>query len=578
MSQTSRTARRDERGVAAIIFALLLTVLLTMSAFAVDIGAAYTERRHDQNTVDAAVMSGAVTAVLGGGVINDVVADVRLKVDTTLGHAVTDEAWETCSDPDQLQHTARDLEVWNNGIDPVTDCISFSDTFNEIRVKLPDQTAQAVFGPALGFGAITTNAAAKARIQSPGGLGAPPFVALSTATQGDFVCLRTSSTGEPLPLMDGRGPGVDAAPGGRADPCNSGVFDPDSQSFGTLSPYRYKNGCTRQKADTEIAISLGIDHAMGFFPRDPDTGIAYYEGAPERVDGAGNCTEAYPDTFKVESGFNAQGLRCSLISLDSSSNADKALCNGVVPRLKLGDEIDATNTFAGEPLENSAPWDFLRPADQLWFGSVDANGLQVVPPFSATPARDACVTLATFREDDDTFDSVLGDHVETYLDPVHGTHFDVDDLVDTDWDHYDRYDALIQCLELWDPTTDPQLFTEDIARSPRFAFIPQVYEDNIDVDEVHIEGFLPSFMYRLYQSTSGNGNVECSPKDDRTNVPYRIHDAGQTWGPCGNSNQNVDRMASLIFACGMVPSTLCNRDTGQPNFAGLDIYDFRLVE
>ena len=570
--------------MSALIFAMLLTVLLTMSAFAVDIGAAYTERRHDQNTVDAAVMSGAVEAVLGGGVIDDVVTEVRDKVDTTLGLQVSDEAWEACEDPDQLDHTTRELKLGNPVIDPETDCISFSDTFNEIRVRLPDQQVQAVFAPALGFDTLRTSAAAVARIQSPGGLGAPPFVALSTATQGDFVCLRTSSAGEPLSLMDGKGPGVTAAPGIRADPCNSSIYDPDSQSFGTLSPYRYKDGCTRQKADTEVAISLGIDHAMGFFERDPATGIAYSPGEAERVDGGASCTVAYPDTFKVETGFNAAGLRCSLISLDSSSNADKSLCNGVVPRLKLGDNLDSANTFAAEPLDNSAPWDYLRPADELWLGSVDASGDMVIPPFPNSPARNVCVTLATFRNDDDTFDPAtapgveIDDVIQRYYDPVHGTEFDIDPMTDGQWDVFDRYDALIKCLELWNPATDPQLFTEEIALSPRFAFIPQVYEDNIDVPYVHIEGFLPSYMYRLYQATSGNGNTACAPADTRANPPFYIHDAGQSFGACGKANQNVDRMASLIFACGMVPATLCNRDTGYPNFAGLDIYDFRLVE
>ena len=575
-------AGTGERGVSVIIFALMLTVLLTASAFAIDIGAAYNERRHDQNTVDAAVMSGAVTAAVEGGVIDDVVAEVRDKVDTTLARSVPPEAWEACEDPGHLLYTTRDLQAGNPTIDPVTDCISFDASFNEIRVRLPDQEAMSFFGPALGFGRINTSASAKARIQSPGGLGAPPFVALSTATTGDFVCLRTSSSGEPIALMDGMGPTVAPAAGSRPDPCDSTVYNPDSQSFGTLSPYRYLEGCTRQKADTEVAISIGIDHAMGHYPVDPATGVGYTPGDEERIDGDVGCTTAYPNTFKVETGFNAQGLRCALISLRNGPNSSS--CNNVKARLQSGESQDTTNTFAGEPLDNSAPWDFLRPADQLWLGTVDGNNNQVIPPFPASsPARPYCAAAATFREDDDTFDPGyspgvpdIDDYLDEYIDPVHGTHFTMKDLRDGDWDIYDRYDAFVACLELWDPSTDPQLFTEDIASSPRFAFIPQVYEDNLDVSYVHIEGFLPSYIYRLYQSV--NNGTPCNPLDTRTNVPFYLHDAGQQTGACGVANQNVDRMASLIFACGMVPDTLCNRDTGEPDFAGGDIYDFRLVE
>ena len=71
------TVRRSDRGVSAVLFALMLTAILSMSAVAIDLSAGYTERRHDQNTADVAAMSGAVQAVLGGGVVVDVVTEVR---------------------------------------------------------------------------------------------------------------------------------------------------------------------------------------------------------------------------------------------------------------------------------------------------------------------------------------------------------------------------------------------------------------------------------------------------------------------------------------------------------------------
>src|SRR3546814_10380521 len=96
-------ARRgaDDRGVTAVLFALMLTGILTMSALAVDIGAAYSERRHDQNTADVAVMSGAVEAVLGGGIIDKVVAEVRDEVDTTLGQEASPDEWLACRDDER---------------------------------------------------------------------------------------------------------------------------------------------------------------------------------------------------------------------------------------------------------------------------------------------------------------------------------------------------------------------------------------------------------------------------------------------------------------------------------------------
>jgi len=559
----TRGRSRGERGVSAILFALMLTSMLGVSALAIDVGAAYTDRRHNQNTADAAVMSAAVESVLGGGVVNDVVAEVRDKVDTTLGTPLTAAEWTSCKDPDQLHYTTNELKSGNPTISPATDCISFSQAFDEVRVKLPTRESLGVFGPALGFGRLTTSAAAVARIQAPGGIGAPPFVALSTATQGDFVCLRTSSNPQPQTLMDGRGPGIAAAPGVRADPCDKSVYDVSSENFGTLSPYRYLSGCTRQNADVEVAVSIGIDHIMGYFPRGYDPLSPDPVQSTERVDGGASCTVAFPNTFRVDTGFNAQGLRCALIS-----NKNTTDCNGVQPRFKQGPYLQSATTFAGEDLDNSAPWDFLRPAQAL----------------RAEGAPDACVVLAASRPSD-PYNPATDGGPGAYAAPASYDKFGTPQtyvtipmvgITDTHWDHYDRYDALTLCLEQWDAATDPVLFIDQLAMSPRFAFIPKVAEANLNVSYVHIESFLPTFMYRLYQGVTGSDR-NCDTTDPR-NVAFYTHDAGQQTGNCAKSNANVDRLSSIMLACGMVSDELCNKDTGFPDFAGQDIYDFRLIE
>lgn len=552
--------RRGTRGVSALLFALLLTAMLSMSALAVDIGAAYTERRHDQNTADVAVMSGAVEAVLGGGIIDDVVEEVRVKVNTTLGKEVTAAEWEACADDQQLHHTARELAAANEVVSPVTDCISFSRTFEEVRVKLPDQKAMGVFGPALGFGEINVSAAANAGIQSAtGGL---PFVALATATKGDFVCLRTSSAKEPLPLPNGNGPGVPASypvapatpdPAIRPDPCHSEEFDTDSENFGTLLPWQYAD-CTQQNTEVEQAISIGLDHPMGIFPHGyyptPPVGVddpTYDEYLP-RVDGApftGNvagCRTAYPNTFQLDSGLNASGLNCAL--LGESDGIEDTTCNQVPARLRVGEyaaENDSVLLGIAE-YDNSAPWDFLRDS-----GALDGAGFP-----------QECVDVSANRDN-------------------------------ADWDQYDLYDAFIVCLKKWGqliPDGDEghgndahypaeELFIKEIGLAGRFGFVPQVAEQTLaGVDYVHIEGFLPIFMYRLYIQESG---PMCDPSDLRNGSGLKVHDAGVPWD-CAGSNKTVDRLASIILACGMVHDTLCNKSSGEPNYAGKDIYEFRLVK
>ncbi len=564
-----RPRTSGDRGVSAIIVALMLTALLGVSSLAVDVGSAYNERRHDQNTVDAAAMSAMVEAVIGGGSIADIVAEVREKVDITLGRTVSASEWSSCSDPDQLEYTTAELQAGDpsSTIAPLTDCISFSKTFGRVRVKLPQQEAISVFGKALGFGSLETSAAAEAAIESPGGIGAPPFVALSTATQGDFVCLRTSDNPQPPKLLDGMGPGNPPVAGNRADPCDKSAYDTSNENYGTLQPYRYTDGCKQQNSDVEVGISLGIDHPMGFFPNGYDPTSSDPTKSTERIDGGKNCMVQFPNTFYVDTGFNAQGLQCALISLDGG------LCNGVVPRLHQGNEVQSTYTFAGERMDNSTPWEFLRKADDLY----------------AEGAPDECVFVAASRADDSFAYSAVTPSTESIRHYQVPTSYDVygvpqtfqeQDMTlvdDSDWDHYDRYDALTQCLEKWDPYTDPVLFTEGIADSPRFAFIPKVAESGLyKVSKVHIESFLPSFMYRLYQAKN-SGDTPCDPIDPRASTNFYVHDAGQQFS-CGKTTANVDRLSSIMLACGMVPATLCDKKTGEPDFGGQDINDYRLVK
>lgn len=57
---------RSERGAAAILFALLASVLFGVGAFAVDIGHAYAKRSLEQTDVDVAVMAAAAELTTGG--------------------------------------------------------------------------------------------------------------------------------------------------------------------------------------------------------------------------------------------------------------------------------------------------------------------------------------------------------------------------------------------------------------------------------------------------------------------------------------------------------------------------------
>lgn len=534
-----------------VIVGLMLTVLFSMAAFGVDLGAAFAERRHDQNTVDAAVMSGAVESVLGGGVVNQVVAEVRDKVEVTLGRSVSAAEWTACKDPDHLELTTKTLAYANPTISPVSECISFNAGFDRLRVRLPGQTTQAVFGPALGFDRLVTAAAAEAEVVPAYGGGAPPFLALEGTTKGDFACLRTggNQSGEPINLLNGNGPGLPPTPGLRPDPCNSINYPVSSSTFGTVLPWGYERDCRQQDTDTKLGIAIGMDHLLGIFPGgyqpDPITGI----DPRQRIDGGSNCTVAFPNTLMVDTGFTASLLRCALVSLKFDD-----LCENEYPRLRQGGNVQSTHKVVGEALDNVPPWTYLRPASEL----------------HAANAPAACVRLAASRTTD-PFDLVTNGNGRYALWVVSHPLY-----ADANWDAYDRYDDFDECLDSW-PWGGPELFDESIGESPRFAFIPQVAEASLTgpTQLVHIEGFLPVYLFRLY--IPSNNSLMCDPIDVRISPTYLVHDAGGSYS-CGSTNDNIARVSSIVMACGMLPDVLCDKESNMPSSAGTDIYDFRLAE
>ena len=62
-----RATNHPERGQTLLIFVLALTVLLGFTAMAIDVGLFYEDRRHIQNTADAAALAGVGGAAVQPG-------------------------------------------------------------------------------------------------------------------------------------------------------------------------------------------------------------------------------------------------------------------------------------------------------------------------------------------------------------------------------------------------------------------------------------------------------------------------------------------------------------------------------
>src|SRR5207253_173418 len=91
---------KDERGVTMVLFALLLVVFCVFTAFALDFGGAFNQRRQTQSGAD----SGALGAAQDLPASATAVADVISLVNLTLGTSFTAADWQTpsCTDANAL--------------------------------------------------------------------------------------------------------------------------------------------------------------------------------------------------------------------------------------------------------------------------------------------------------------------------------------------------------------------------------------------------------------------------------------------------------------------------------------------
>jgi hypothetical protein len=439
--------------------------------------------------------------------------------------------WESCTDTAPLNPTTTALAL---GLTPATPCVSFF-TFELVRVKLPDQVVDAAFAPVLGVDQLTTSAVAVARVESFPGIGnPPPFVVPGGTGAGELLCLRTGPSGPPIPpLWDGMGVGNPAGEGTEPDPCDDSVYDPAEAFFGTLNPLTYFDPDTgdvvcRQNL-IDLAIANGIDHGLAAF--DP----AFVVGVTNPTGGQvveGDCNPSPVggvNTMILDTGLTAQILRCGLLSTNGGQCGSEvpgppSTSATATPRLKGGDFANSGVAFVGEEMDDMALWEFME----------DPTGLTWPSP---------CDDL--------------------YANRANGS-----------WDYFDKKGELLNCLDAWSASTDDPLFSEDILRTPRFAWIPYLAETNLNTEPtacpssaapqcVHFNEFVPVYLQTLYSAFGGGQNRgACDPGGNQPR--WGRHDAGQGTD-CGEDNDNVDRLAAIVLDCAMLPNDICVAGaTGSP--------------
>jgi hypothetical protein len=317
-----RVARRDERGVTIVLFALLLVTFTVFVAFAVDLGGAFNQRRQTQSGADFASL-GAAQDLPDTSV--DIVNRVKDLVNDTLGTTFTLVDWQTanCTDADSLP------------LKPVGyECISFDTSFSRIRVKVPMQAPYKTnFAQVIGINQINITAVAEARRRTPGFGGVLPFALPVTAATSGQACLKTGPGGH-----------VDAIP-----PCNG----PDSGNFGVIDIRLYGNSalgtspsCT-SGGDNERLINnaaVGADHELV-----PYAGVIVLD----------DCVQSKPNTIDVTTGDKSSAFDTGMLSGGPTDFSD-----GKPARLRRvgdssGDYYDRTTSINGPNVNDAGLWEFI---------------------------------------------------------------------------------------------------------------------------------------------------------------------------------------------------------------------------
>jgi hypothetical protein len=546
MSNRGRTSGED--GAALPLLAIILVVLLGFGALAIDLGYGWAERRTAQLTADAAVLAAAVEFQTPGADPQASVLQALNYTDLNLDRAIPNADWVACNDADALAITAADL-----GLLPATQCISFSAAGDEVRVKVPAYDIETFFAQVMGFDTIAISAAANASIIIPTLSSGPPFVVTDGTSAGDQVCLRSSSSGPAMPgQWVGNGPGpspgpsdatqpLTSEPGYVADPCDE--FDAASQFFGTLLPFTYEDpnpappdqSC-QQTSTIDYAIAEGIDHNLSSWEPDYPAQAA----TQTRLEGDGcpsGPPQLWPNTMDLQTGFTASVLRCGLISTSGGVCANGPQFDGeqYEPRFWQGGYFSTSGAeFAGEDMENVPLWNFFR-----------AN----VASVADVPVR--CGAVYSNR-------------------------------TNPDWDYFDKKEALTDCLSQWTPNAAGSnwLFTEDLIKTARFAFIPMLDEASLATSPVHFNSFVPAWLQKIYQTgnLAGSPDPMCFSQAEGTtgSTGWYWHEAGQPFN-CGRSNQNIDRVAAVVLDCAMLPASTCTADINPSNPGGTPVYQILLT-
>lgn len=370
----------DERGAVAVIVAILMVLLASMAAFAIDLGSRHNVRRNAQAAVDLGLLSGAQDVPFS---TNDASERIAQEIRANLEVEYTDAEWEAlwtvanCTDPDRF-----DIMGSLDGVP--TQCISFDDT-GRARVRLPDLQIDTIFAGLMGVDAMTVNAQAEVFVKYAGIGGVLPFTVLGGAEDGSQICLRSSSSGSAIPPCEG-------AQSGNFHALEISIYGDPAFETETIA-------CNTNKNDVfTINVAKGIDHLLRV-KLDGDAGVT------------DSCAKPFgPNQFYTQTGIG-NGLWEGLVAGETIQGVDFE--GRLTDIADGGTTIDLLHEGDTHTIDNTPIWQFIAPG--LSAGS-DLPASCLRETFEAMSFADATANIETCLTDYKAGDYVVdGETMNDYV-------------------------------------------------------------------------------------------------------------------------------------------------------------------
>ena len=341
---------RNDSGVTAVLVAMMMFLLMGFAAVAVDSGILFNDRRQQQSAADGGALAAVQFAKTTlpttncgalSGIDYAACRGAEEAIDVVEGtlpgrYALVGD-WDTCVDAGKPAEFTQGSTL--------SDCISFTDNLQKVRVVLPGTDVDTSFARVIGVDTVRVGAFAEARLDLNLSGGVLPFAVGPGGAGTSQACFKANSTSN-----------LDIAP------CSSGV----EGNYGKLGILTYGNStmgtvelCTGSNAQRmSTNIMLGADHPMektGVSPgivNDSTNCPVISNPVDELVTEPGNAVGALEDGFF--NGIAALPWEGRLTCKDGDAAENPA--QGFV-----SSDCVNINTWMPESIDNTPLWDFIVP-------------------------------------------------------------------------------------------------------------------------------------------------------------------------------------------------------------------------